>query len=138
MQIGSLDGRPVVWLEGPEKHVQEIVGESHYQEQLLSATLNKPCPNNWPMTTHAWLVPELDNAHDPTAVSVWIGGGKVGHLPRNVARCWWQIMRILNVLHEAGCACPARIYGGDIVRGERRIYGVWLALPIATPGLLSL
>jgi hypothetical protein len=138
MQLGTLDGRPVVWLEGPEKHVQEIVGESHYQQQLQAATSNKPCPNHWPMVTHAWLVPELDNTHDPTAVAIWIGGGKVGHLPRVVARCWWHILRTLNILHDASCACPAKIVGGDVVRGERRLYGVWLAFPVDTPSMLSL
>ncbi|MBK9263075.1 MAG: hypothetical protein IPM54_25135 [Polyangiaceae bacterium] len=71
----------MIWLEGPEKHVQEVVGESHYQPQLHRVTGGKACTKDAPILTGAWLIPEFDNPHDDYAVSVWIGDGKVGHLP---------------------------------------------------------
>lgn len=129
-QLITVGGTPVVWLEGSQKFSQEIVGESEYQRQLHFATSSKPCPNDSPFVTGAWLLPEQDNPYDPTAVSAWIANGIVGYMPHKVAAKWWTLLRALADVNGAACACPAKVFGGDVVQGERRLYGVWLFLPI--------
>jgi hypothetical protein len=129
-QIITTNNSRMVWLEGPNKHQQEVVGESHYQPQIQRATNGKACPNESPFATGAWLIHETDNEYDEYAVGVWIANGKVGHLPGRISSVWWQILRALSGLHGCPCACPAKIFGGDIVDGYCRLYGVWLVLPV--------
>jgi hypothetical protein len=42
----------------------------------------------------AWLMPEPENAHDPSAVMVWTLGGKVGYLPRELAQIWQPLVHV--------------------------------------------
>lgn len=62
----------------------EVVGESFYQKQI--GALLKDTPPGEGIKTTAVLWPESDNPHDPMAVSIWIEGGKVGHMSRADAR----------------------------------------------------
>jgi hypothetical protein len=78
------DGVAAMVLGGHED--LEVVGESHYQENLWRlASPRRPgervrCP------VHASLVAEDGNPYDANAVAVWVQGLKVGHLSRDDAR----------------------------------------------------
>lgn len=59
----------------------EVVGESHYQENLWRIVGQRPLGRERVrMEVVVALFPELDNHYDSNAVSVWIGDLQVGHL----------------------------------------------------------
>lgn len=79
------DGMTVTLVEGRED--LEVVGESHYQENLWQIAGGRHNPEaRVRCEIYALLVPEDDNPHDANAVAVWIQGLKVGYLSREDAQ----------------------------------------------------
>jgi HIRAN domain-containing protein len=63
----------------------KLTGESHYQTALTEIA-GPPTPGVVRFRTEmALLLPEPENAYDPNAVAVHIGGRHVGYLPRDLA-----------------------------------------------------
>jgi hypothetical protein len=78
------DGVQAALLAGYED--LEVVGESHYQDNLRRLTGYPPPDQRVRQEIHAVLVAEDDNPHDPDAAAVWIDGLQAGHLSREDAR----------------------------------------------------
>ena len=83
----------------------EIVGESHYQNNLSRVAGPKTAEGK-KHDTIALLVPESKNPHDSNAVGITIGGVKVGYLARDHAIEYRKYLGL-----KIG-RCPARIVGG--------------------------
>lgn len=99
---------------------QEIVGESHYQEQIKLIATSLPDGYN---IVQATLELEDDNPHDAQAVAVKIAALTVGYLPRDTAFEYRRFADKNGIPRKA--TCPAMIFGGD----ADRHYGIWLGIP---------
>jgi hypothetical protein len=115
-------------LSGPGTYNVEVVGESHYQQELekicggrTEDSAEKHC--------RATLVLEDSNAYDRNAVRIDVDGATVGYLPRDSAKVYRQRLK------EAGhprlyATCNAVIRGGwDRGHGNAGSFGIWLDLP---------
>src|SRR3954453_17432574 len=71
-------------IEGDGQFGFQVVGESHYQQELERLAGGKS-EESCERYCDAWLVPEPDNPHDPSAVCVQIQGVKVGYLASQLA-----------------------------------------------------
>jgi hypothetical protein len=93
----------------------EVVGESRYQEALARTVqeIGTEVP--------AILVPEPENPHDPNAVAIWVAGGRVGYLRRDVAAEYHGA--VVRLMKQQGnpIALMGRIVGGGDLS-----YGIWL------------
>lgn len=102
----------------------EVVGESHYQGNLL-ALCGSRAPDGVQKYFVAELVPEDANPHDSQAVRVDINSKTVGYLPRAAARTW----RARNDSRHS-VRCNAVVRGGwDRGANDQGSFGVWLDLP---------
>lgn len=125
----SLDQEDLVYvnLPGPGTYLAEIVGESHYQDEL-DAICGGKTTSGHNKIVDALLVWEDDNPADNQAVRVDIEGRTVGYISRQNAR------RIRQQLIKGGFAgvtglCSAMIVGGWNRGGEDTgYYGVKLDL----------
>lgn len=111
------------WQDGRNFDFQ-VVGESFYQSHL--STLVGSASGQWVEVPHvATLVPEDDNAHDKSAVGIYIEGKPVGYLSRDDAR---SFRRRLGAKKLSGMptTCDAIIKGGGSVKGKTAAFGVWL------------
>lgn len=101
-----------------------VAGESHYQQALRDLCGGDP---QQPVRREfeALLVPEPDNAFDPNAVRVEIGGRLVGYLPRDEAVAYGPTLSALERRGRQG-ACEALVSGRG---GETAMLGVFLRLP---------
>lgn len=99
----------------------EVVGESFYQEALKKVV--GPTNEYVRLAVSATLVPEIDNRHDPNAISVWITGLKVGHLSRGDAARFRPGLLGLQHQVDGAIALPGVIVGGG---EDRPSYGVFL------------
>ncbi len=88
----------------------EVVGESFHQDELWAIAGGRRA-GRIRHDIHAVLIAEHDNAHDPNAVSVWIGGRRVGHLSRENAALMRPGLRRLQQLHRTTIALPGVIAG---------------------------
>lgn len=114
----------------------EVVGESHYQDQLRRIAGDESTRVR--LTTTATLLAENDNPYDSNAVSVWIAGSKVGHLSRNDAASLRPGLLRLVKEHQQPIALPAVIVGGGSRNdGSPAAFGVWLSYDPADFGLDS-
>ncbi|MEE6260970.1 HIRAN domain-containing protein [Plantactinospora sonchi] len=89
----------------------EIVGESHYyphiRRLLGTGALTR---DSREVMTVAQLVPEPRNRFDPNAIGVYVGGGQVGHLPREQAVRYSPVL--LRLVDEGWTPqVAARVYG---------------------------
>jgi HIRAN domain len=67
----------------------------------------------------ALLLPEPSNPHDPNAIAVYMAGGHVGYLPRDVAAVMQPALISMSVSHGGMPAgCPALVSTAD---GKSRI-----------------
>lgn len=112
--------------------LQEVVGESHYQDSLvLHAGGKTPDGAAHPLLT-AQLVADPSNRHDKFAVRVELNGDLVGHLPRGVSSLF---QAVVIALAEEGtpATCRAWLTGGWDRDGGSGTIGVILdvALPPA-------
>jgi len=118
----------VVPITGPGTFDVDVVGESHYQDNLEEICGGRT-EESVEIETDAYLVPEDDSPADRNAVSVWIDGRQVGHLDRETAPAW----RMEITRHGPGICtakCRAVIVGGwDRGPDDRGHFGVRLDLP---------
>jgi hypothetical protein len=94
----------------------EVVGESHYQNELRSVVAAQG------REVTALLVPEPDNPHDANAVSIWVSGQRVGYLQRDDARSMHGPIAAL-IMENGPVAVAGRIVGGE---SGRPSYGIFL------------
>lgn len=105
------------------------VGESHYQK-ALQALCPERSTEDVALEVTATLVCEVDNPHDEDAVLVKIGARKVGYLSSDDA------VEYREALEDQFDGTPsmkvaAIIRGGGIgTDGNRKSYGVWLAMEV--------
>lgn len=110
---------------GPNKFEVPVVGESHYQGNLLALCGSK-APDGVEKYFVATLVPEDANPHDPSAVRVDIDNMTVGYLSRNMAKDW----RRRSGGHRT-VQCRAVVRGGwDRGAEDEGSFGAWLDLPV--------
>lgn len=107
----------------------DVVGESAYQDALLSLTGGRRSYGGVDVETVAHLVADPAAPLDPDAVVVRIGGRTVGRLRLEVAQR--HRARLSAVARDHGVAtCAARIVGGwDRGRHDVGAFGVRILLP---------
>jgi hypothetical protein len=128
-----VDGMEAVLLVGAED--LEVVGESHYQENLWRLVGPHRRDERVRSAIHALLVAEDANPYDANAVAIWIEGLKVGHLSRAVAhRCRPGLIR-LQERHGRPIALEGIIAGGGIREDGPGRLGVFLRYDPADFGL---
>jgi hypothetical protein len=123
-----VDGMKVTLLEGGTQTL-ECVGESHYQDSIHRIVESLAEPDHYGhrgdedgvrVPLHGILVAETNNPYDSNAISVWISGHKVGHLPRDAAEAYRP--GLLKLQKEHGQ--PIALDGAVI--GRPGLYGVFL------------
>lgn len=127
LDIPSSKHKP--YIPGPGHFAVDVVGESHYQDNLTLVCGGKT-QESQNKHFRATLVPEDENPFDSLAIRVDIGGKTVGHLRRDIAR------EYRSRLCEAGkpnavATCEANVRGGWKRNADEGHFGVWLDLPVA-------
>jgi HIRAN domain-containing protein len=97
-------------LEGDGSFSLAIVGESRYRGNL-EQVCGRRTRKGHNVETLAVLVLEEDNRHDPMAVRIDIKGQTVGHLSRDKARRYRELLSAAGLAHPEA-VCRARIRGG--------------------------
>jgi hypothetical protein len=116
---------------------QEVAGESYHLD-ALERLFSHPLVDHEEVVTSALLIREPDNPHDAKAVAVQVDGATVGHLPREVAPRYQQILQHLE-RHGFVAQVPCRVWGGSYTdydyddsgrlrTSERFNAGVWVGL----------
>jgi hypothetical protein len=119
------DGMPLSLIEGYE--TLEVVGELRYQEVLWRNVGGRVSPDaHVRMDIHAVLIPETGNPYDDNAVSVWIGGLKVGYLSRDNAARYRPGIIELQCEHGQPVALAGVITGGGVRHDGPGRLGVFL------------
>jgi HIRAN domain len=116
-----------------------VVGESHYKP-ALERTAAMAVPGTPPLPVavsvaedepdlpwfQAVLVREPDNAYDTNAIAVYSPAGKIGHLSREDAERYQDVLIAVEDRGAHGGACSAFIRGAD--------YGNWgVVLAVSVP-----
>lgn len=119
---------PLIRIDGPGKYAVDIVGESHYQDELDHICGGK-CADGFNKEVEAMLILDDKNPYDDQAVAVSIDGELVGHLSRGLARQYRTQLLELEV-PRANAIVQAKIVGGWIRDdGDEGHFGVKLDLP---------
>jgi hypothetical protein len=115
-------------LKGPGTFSVEIVGESHYQENLKKVAGNYS-EDGVEKDVLAKLIYENDNPYDSNAILIEICGYKIGYLSKSAA-IFYRKKVVENGQEEQPAICNASIRSGWI-RGKTDFgyYGVVLDLP---------
>lgn len=115
----------------------ELVGESHYQENLWTI-IGEKTGERVRHDILAVLVAERDNPHDGNAVAGWVSGLKVGYLNREDASSHRGGLLQLQATHGTPIGLRGVIAGGGIDdEGRRRMLGVFLNYDRADFGLVA-
>ena len=104
----------------------EVVGESHYQDNLRRLTGYRRPDEHVRQEIHAVLGAEDDNPYDPNAVAVWIDGLQVGHLSRDDARRYRPGLLEQQRANGKPIALAGVIAGGGIRADGPGMLGVFL------------
>lgn len=116
-------------ITGPGDYNFEAVGEGHYQDQFVKVC-GARCRDGYDLEMPAHLVLESDNKFDKLAVAVHLGGGKVGHLPKETAREFRKAVKAGGLSAFTVFECMASVRGGwDKGGGNVGQFGIWLDLP---------
>jgi hypothetical protein len=91
----------------------DVVGESHYEDNLWRIVGGRS-EERVKHPVHVVLLPESDNPYDPNAISVWVGGLRVGYLPRELAAAYRPGLLALQLREGKPIALRALIIGGGI------------------------
>lgn len=120
----------------PGGDVLDVVGTAPYQEALQ--TIADGTPDSTPdLEKWAHLIPEPDNPWDRNAVAVYIGGRKVGYLPRETSGQYAALLGRLWATTRGRAVCRAVVGGGrrelrsqvgTVSRTDEDQFGVRLAL----------
>jgi HIRAN domain len=121
--VGKNRWKPIELVPGDWSY--EIVGESHYQDELSKLCGGKT-ESGVELECEADLIPERNNRHDNNAVMVEIDGLKVGYLFREDARVY------KSMIGNQPSFCNAIIVGGWD-RGSRGSGSFGVKLDIAWP-----
>jgi len=120
-----VDGMSATLVEGGED--LEVVGESHYQENLWRLAGGRGRPDERVRADiMAVLAAELDNPYDANAISVWIDGLKVGYLSRDDALRHRPGLLELQEKHGRPVALAGVIAGGGLRDDGPGMLGVFL------------
>lgn len=127
--VTTVEGQRAVWLAAPTSFRQEVVDEEYNADQMrrIVATVQGRAD----ATLTAWLVPEPNHALDPNAIVVWVLGGRVGYMARELAAWWQPILTRLAARYGTRIACPAAIDPPSTGNGGQ--YGLVLWLPARPP-----
>lgn len=107
----------------------EVVGESNYQNSLRKIS-NDATETRLLPTYTAILFPENNNKFDKMAVRVDINGMTVGHLSREDARDYRELLKRKGIAGKI-TSCDASLTGGFIKDdGTRASYGVCLDIDL--------
>jgi len=119
----------------------EVVGESHYQDNLWRLVGGRGSPNDRVrVDVYALLVAESNNQYDANAVSVWVNGLKVGHLSRENAQRYRPGLLALERKYGKPIALPGVIVGGGMREDGPGRLGVFLRhdpVDFGLPGVSS-
>jgi HIRAN domain len=102
-----------------------VVGESFYQEALRATSRLCTTGADGRSTFTAVLVAEPDNPYDANAIAVYSPAGKVGHLSRDDAFLYQEVITEVARRGYQGGACNAHLTGGQ---PDRPFFGVVLQL----------
>jgi hypothetical protein len=102
----------------------EVVGESHYQDQLWQ--LVGASDEQVRVDIYGILVAETDNEYDPNAVSVWISGLRVGYLSRENAERYRPGLLALEAKEGKPIGLEGVIAGGGMREDGLGRLGVFL------------
>jgi hypothetical protein len=91
----------------------EVVGESHYQDNLWRIVGSRSS-ERVDVPVYAVLLPEKDNPYDANAISVWVNGLLVGHVPRDLAAAYRPGLIELERREGKRIALNARVIGGGM------------------------
>lgn len=129
------DGLRVTAIDGRDD--LEVVGESFCQDHLW-AVVGGHTGDYVRNDIVAVLVAEHGNPYDANAISVWIDGGKVGHLARADAAAHRDGLLRLQARHGSAIALPGVIVGGGADDGRTGMLGVFLNYDRTEFGLAAL
>ncbi|MFC0131996.1 hypothetical protein CR105_16120 [Massilia eurypsychrophila] len=116
-------------ITGPGNFDIEVVGEAFYQDQFLKVCGPKTVAG-FDLEVRAHLQLESDNKFDRQAVAVLLGGGKVGHLPKDLAREFRRAVKAGGLSAFTMFECAGHVRGGwDKGDGNAGYFGIWLDLP---------
>lgn len=101
-----VDAEEDEWNEFIDDYSFQIVGESHYRENLLSIIEKHNAHKLGELYLEAILAKELDNKFDDCAVAVFIDGLKVGHVAKEYS---FEVTEFLNKLSVSGLKLEAVI-----------------------------
>jgi hypothetical protein len=124
--VTNVEGQRAVWIAGPTCVRHEVVGEVHYPEQMQRVTAW--VRGRTDAVVVGWLTPEAHGGGDPHVVAVWVLGGKVGYLPRELAVRWQPLVVHLGARHGAAIACQATLDPPSAA--NQGGYGIVLWLPV--------
>lgn len=126
---GSFTARTEGHIRGAGRFACDVVGESHYQDNLLRIAGGRT-EDSAELKKTATLILDDGNPHDSNAVKVFIDGLAVGHLPRQLARTWRGSLRKQG-LPVGNYTCDAMVVGGwSRGRGNTGHFGVRLDVPV--------
>lgn len=120
----------IVHLSGDGSYPIEVVGESHYRDDLeLLCDPHLMQEQEFTWIFDAVLILEDDNPHDKNAVAVKIGGKKVGYLSRDMAKVYRAAISEAGHPGAVG-KCRARVRGGWQRKDGPPLFGVKLDIPV--------
>lgn len=130
--VTPIEGQPAVWIAGPTCGRHEVVGE-HYNPQQMQRIVAS-VQGRTDAVVPVWLLPDPQNPHDPGAVVVWVLGGKVGYLPRDLAVQWSPVLAKLRARYRAQIACQGTVDPPSAANHGGYGMIVWLPpVPVAAP-----
>lgn len=110
-----------------------IVGESNYQNELMEIC-GGDLKSKERKIVEAIIFPEPENPYDNNAVAIKISGKIVGHIPKEDARWFHELLKDAS---DRELSCPAEIRGGRTKRnGVRLQYGVFLKISLGAQNVI--
>jgi hypothetical protein len=103
----DIEGREALWLTADPCVPIEAAGEQFNQSHIERVV--DECGGRMGIPLVTWLVPEPANQNDPNAVMLWLHGGKVGYLPRELASVWTRFLRQLGDKSQRQLACASHL-----------------------------
>ena len=133
--VTTIEAQPGVWIAGGHLLRYEVVGEAYNPQQMQRVAAS--VQNRIDAVMAAWLVPEPQNLHDQHAVVVWVLGGKVGYLPRELAVRWKPVLDRLRARYGVNVACQANLDPPSVANQGGFGVVVWLPPIIEQPAAVS-
>lgn len=90
-----------------------VVGESHYQDALRATSRVAQIGAEGRRVFTAVLVPEPENPYDANAVAIYSTQGKIGHLSRDDALAYRDVLAEVTRRGHHGGSCLAYLNGGE-------------------------